>query len=165
MKTKKLIILGILLYFAGTSCMLTAQTIEKRTGNTIYIVDTVKGVMENKENTLFKTIDFSRDKCYGTVREPITKYYSELEKIFSEEQIKEWGEMGISYNFICDSTGLIREIKFHVSDGKLNRIPLSDFKKLEDFLKQVKLNFRPCPGKEYYTFIAAISHRRVYGKK
>ncbi|MDR3266250.1 MAG: hypothetical protein LBT24_01590, partial [Tannerella sp.] len=75
MKTKDLIILGILLYFAGTYSPVTAQTIEKKVGNTVYVVDTVKRLMENKENTLFKTIDFSRDECHGAIREPMNKYY------------------------------------------------------------------------------------------
>jgi hypothetical protein len=52
-----------------------------------------------------------------------------------------------------------------VSDGELNRIPLSDFKKLEDYLKQVKLDLSPCTGKEFYKFVAAVSHGRLYGKK
>ncbi|MDR3220071.1 MAG: hypothetical protein LBU22_14055 [Dysgonamonadaceae bacterium] len=163
MKTKKIIILGILLYFAGVYSSVDAQTIEKRVGNTVYVVDTVKRSMENKENKLFKTIDFSRDECYGYVREPMNK--QELRKIFSEEHTKEWGEMGIMYNIICDSTGLICEVKFLLSTDELNRIPLSDFKKLEDYLKHIKLSLTPCPEKEYYTFIAAVSHRRVYGEK
>jgi hypothetical protein len=165
MKTKKLIILGILLYFAGTSCMLTAQTVEKQVENIVYVWNTSKRGIENKENTLFKTIDFRHDECHGAIREPMSKRYPEFRKIFSEERTKEWGDTAIGYNIICDSTGLIHEVRFILSADDLNSVPLSDLKKLEDYLKQVKLDLSPCPGKEYYTFTLAISHRRLYGEK
>jgi hypothetical protein len=165
MKTKNLIILGILLYFAGTYWTVTAQTVEKQVENTIYVWNTSKKGVENKENILFKTIDFSRDECHGVVLELMSKRYPELRKIFPEERTKEWGDTSIGYNIICDSTGLIHEVRFILSVDDLNYIPLSDLKKLEDYLKQVKLDFKPCPGKEYYKFTLAVSHGRLYGKK
>jgi hypothetical protein len=128
----------ILLFLFGTGICSYAQeatTYEKSIDGTTYVFDTVKRIVENKDNKISKTYP-SATHFEISIKET-TSIVDEYRKVFSKQRAEELKDGVLFLTCYCDSTGLIREIRFHFRKG-FGQIQLSEIKSLETYLKKYR---------------------------
>ena len=145
----------------------TAQVIEKRIGNTVYELDTVRYILKNKANKITWQ-ESNKGGCviYFDNEELTRKEWLEIFKpIFSKERAE---ELKIMLHIICffDTSGQIQEIEiFFRTREDFEMFTLSEIKAMEDAAKKFRyknLSWRNCENSKYGRFGHPFSPYLLY---
>lgn len=153
MKTTRLILLSFI-YFLGFCNPNFAQNpssdpneyIELSTNNQTYVYDTLMGILQNKNNHIYKIVE--NYHCYFSVSQD-KSYFEFFDKVFSEKRKKELKGTVLPLIFYCDSSGNILEMSFKIRD--ISKFSIEELNALENLFLKYKFEIiNACPEKKYY---------------
>ena len=179
MKQKKLLIVIVAFSIIATFIVgvfrLNAQTvplIEKRIGNTIYELDTIRFYyIKNKANKITHQ-EYSNSSYCRTIINNVEQAYSDwlenFKPVFSKERAKELNQR-INITCVFDTTGQIQEVNFLFYDREIfEMFKLSEIKAMEDALKKYRykdLSWYNCGDAKYSYLIYGFNPYLLYYEK
>jgi hypothetical protein len=134
MKGMKKIFVMILAAGIGIACAHAQQraVVERKIGTTVFVEDTTKMILQNKENKISQKTHFS------TASVTVMQYWEDIyEKVFSKERAEQLTDVRLVIFCYLDSASRVREVKFYIPKG-YNKLTLSEFQAMEERFKAGK---------------------------
>ena len=150
----------------GISCASAQRStlIERKIGHTVFVQDTTKRLLQNRENKI------SKKRYYSTASMTQPTYdwnQFVFEKVFSKERAGQLTDVILAIRCYIDSIGNVREVVFRPLKN-CDKIKLSEFQELEKQFKACKFkiaNFIKCEqdGEEgYIAFTIPCYFKRMH---
>jgi hypothetical protein len=167
MKAMKRLFVLILAAGIGIACAHAQRraVVERKIGTTVFVEDSTKRHLENKENKISKKTYFS------TASVTVMQYWEDVyEKVFSKERAEQLTDVRLSIKCYIDSKGSVREVKFYIPKG-YDKLKLSEFQALEERVKACKfkitnfVNREPDGSEGYIMFSIPCYFKRMYKKR
>jgi hypothetical protein len=165
MKEMKKVFVLILAAGIGIACVHAQQraVVERKIGTTVFVEDSAKLCLENKENKI------SKKKSHpSTASVTVMQYWEDIyEKVFSKERAEQLADVRLQITCFIDSTGSVREVKFYIPKG-YNKLKLSEFQAMENQFKACKfgianfINREPDGGEGHIMFFLPCYFKRLH---